>query len=131
MIDVLTQKVRRSIFSLIYIMLDALDECASKTLEDTIGFICRIKDLGIKIFCTFRPILINLGERLSVQTIHSIDAHEEDIRNYLSLRLNNEWLHDKCVLEQIIDRLAEGAKRKLVSSSHNLLNIDFCLRNFN
>ena len=136
---VLIQKVRKRIFYFdnsylsprlflrVYIMLDALDECTSGTLEDTITLIRRFKDSGIKVFCTFRPILINLGDRLDVQTIHSIDAHDEDVRNYLSLRLNKEWLHDKCFLEQIIDRLIEGVKGKLVSLSHYLLNIDFCL----
>lgn len=100
-------------------MLDGLDECTNETLEDAITFICRFKDSGIKTFCTFRPILINLGDRLGAQTIHSIDAHDEDIRNYLSLRLNKEWLHDNNCLEQIIDRLIQSAKGMLVSSSHH------------
>lgn len=114
-------------FLSVYIILDALDECTSGTFEDTINLIRQFKDSGIKVFCTFRPILINLGNRLDISTIHSIGAHDEDIRNYLSIRLSKDWRHDKCFLEKIIDRLTEGAKGKLVPSSLYLLNIDFCL----
>ena len=99
-------------FSLIYILLDALDECTSGTLDDTINLIRQFKDSGIKVFCTCRPILINLGDRLGVSTIHSISAHDEDIKNYLSIRSNKEWRHDKRFLERIMNQLAECAEGK-------------------
>ena len=99
-------------FSSVYIMLDALDECTSGTLDNTINIIRQLKDSWIKVFCTFRPILINIGDRLDISTIYSIGAHEEDIRNYLSIRLNKEWRHDKCFLERIINQLAECAEGK-------------------
>jgi len=95
-------------------MLDALDECSSATLEDTIALIHQFKNSRIKVFCTFRPILIDLRYRLDVPVIHVLGAHEEDIRNYLSIRLTREWRHDKRFLEKIMNRLVEGAKEKLV-----------------
>lgn len=96
-------------------MLDALDECTHGTLEDIINLICQFQCAGIKVFCTSRPIFVDLRDRLNISTIHSIVAHEEDITNYLSRRLNKEWRHNGCFLEEIIDRLAGDAKGKLVS----------------
>ena len=101
-------------FSSVYILLDALDECSPGTLEETITLIRLFKESGFKVFCTFRPNLIDLGDRLDVPTIHSIGAHDEDIRNYLSIRLTNEWRHAKSFREQIIDRLAKNAEGKSV-----------------
>ena len=92
-------------------MLDALDECGSETLNDIIALIRLFKNSGIKVFCTSRPHLMNLNEQLDTSII-LIDAHDEDVRNYLTIRLNKEWRHDQCFREQIIDRLAEGAKGK-------------------
>lgn len=101
-----------SAFSSVHIMLDALDECTDKTLDYMITLIRQFKDFGIKVFCTSRDI-INLGDRLDVRPI-SIGAHDTDIRNYLSTRLNKEWQHDMRFLEEIIDGLTEYAKGKSV-----------------
>ena len=101
-------------FSSVYIMLDALDECGSETLDDIVTLIRLLKDSGIKVFCTYRPHL-NLRKRLDTPTIHPIGAHDEDVRNYLSIRLNKEWRHHESFREQIIDRLAKGAEEKSVA----------------
>ena len=102
-------------FSSVYIMFDALDECTSGTLEDIIGVIHKLKDGGVKVFCTFRPNLIDLGGRLNISNIQSIGAHDEDVRNYLSIRLNKEWRHDKSLGNEVIDPLVKGAHGKLIS----------------
>lgn len=120
-------------FSSVYVMLDALDECNSETLEDTISLIHQFEKFGIKVFCTFRPIIDFQGvRRLEAQTIHSIEAHDKDVRNYLSIRLNKEWRHsNKRFLPKIIDQLAEGAKGKSVSLfNHLLIYTGFCLSDF-
>jgi hypothetical protein len=102
-------------FSSVYIMLDALDECTSETLTDIIPLIHQFKDAGIKVFCTSRPHL-HLQSRLETPSIiHSIHAHDEDVRNYLSMRLNKEWRHDERFRELIIERLAKGAEGKSVA----------------
>src|SRR5439155_5481631 len=53
-------------FASVHILLDALDECSSRTLEYLIVLIRTLKDHGVKVFCTFRPILNDLGERLNI-----------------------------------------------------------------
>ena len=102
-------------FSSVHILLDALDECTSRTLEDVIALIHQLKDPNVKWFCTFRPNLIDLGERLDIPSIQSIGAHDEDVRNYLSIRLNKEWRHDKGLGNEVIDPLVKGAHGKLIS----------------
>ena len=99
----------------VHILLDALDECTSRTLEDVIALIHQLKDPNVKWFCTFRPILNDLGERLNILIIHSIDAHDEDLRNYLSIRLNKEWRHAKILRERDIEPLVKDAHGKSVS----------------
>ena len=102
-------------FASVHILLDALDECSSRTLEYLIVLIRTLKDHGVKVFCTFRPILNDLGERLNILAIHSIDAHDEDLRNYLSIRLNKEWRHAKSLQEKVMDPLVKGAHGKWIS----------------
>ena len=106
-------------FSSVYITLDALDECSSEALNDIFTLIHNFKDSGIKIFCTSRPHL-NLQERLDTPIIHSIGAHDEDVRNYLLVRLNKEWRHNKRFREPIIDRLTRDAKGKSVTPHPSL-----------
>ena len=119
-------------FSSVYIMLDAFDECSRATLEDTIDLIHQFKDSRFKIFCTFRPILTDLGERLNISKIQLIRAQDEDVRKYLSTRLDNEWRHDKRFLSQIVDCLAKHAEGKSVQvNEFTDQNIDSCSSNFN
>ena len=97
-------------FASVYIVLDALDECADATLEDLINFIQQMKDSHIKFFCTFRPSVIK--DQLSSSIIHSIHAHDDDVRNYLSIRLGKEWRHNRQLLPPIINTVATAAEGK-------------------
>ena len=101
-------------FGSVYVLLDALDECTDATLENIIHLICQLKDSEFKVFCTFRPNIITLSDKLNV-LVHTIHAHDEDVRNYLSIRLKKEWLHDESFLPEIIDQLGKTAKGKFVS----------------
>ena len=102
---------RKFFFSLRYTGC-ALTNVLAKPFTKQSIFIRQFKDAGIKIFCTFPPILINLYDSLGISTIHSISAYDEDIKNYLSVRLNREWRHDKRFLGKVIGRLIEDAKGK-------------------
>ena len=87
---------------------------ADETLNDIITLIRLLKNSGVKVFCTSRPHLMNLNEQLNTSSI-LIDAHDEDVQNYLTVRLNKEWRHDPRFRDQIIERLAAGAKGKSVT----------------
>jgi hypothetical protein len=101
-------------FSSTYIILDALDECSTQTLDNVVSLVRQCQDAGMNVLCTFRPTLMDIAARLNTSTIHSISAHNEDIRNYLSIRLNKEWPHNLRFIPQIIERLAAGAEGQFV-----------------
>lgn len=73
-------------------MLDALDEYSGETLDDILGLIHLFQISGIKVFCTSRPHICNLRDQLNT-SIMLIDARDENVRNYLIIRLNKEWHH--------------------------------------
>lgn len=98
-------------FSSVYIMLDALDECSNDTLNDIFILVHELKNSGVKVFCTSRPQILDLEDRLQARGI-SIDAKDEDVRNYLIIRVNKEWRHNKSHQEPIINRLTQEAKGK-------------------
>lgn len=95
-------------------MFDALDECSDKAFKDISALIRRLQDTkGAKIFCTSR-LHINVKDALRIQDVHWIKAHDDDVRNYLSIRVGKEWRHSKRFLEQIVDKLTQAAKGKSV-----------------
>jgi hypothetical protein len=112
-----------AIFHSVYIVLDGLDECNSTTFCDMVNLVRLFKESGIKVFCTFGP-TINLGDLLDVPT-YSISAHEDDVRNYLSIRLT-EGLYDQSFQKQIIDRLVKRAEGKWVPFFFFTKYIAFC-----
>lgn len=81
-------------------MFDALDECSSGTLANVVALIRGFKD-SVQLFYTSRPNLTNLGYQLDTSTT-LVNAHDEDVRNYLTVRLNKEWRHHACFRESII-----------------------------
>jgi hypothetical protein len=98
-------------FSSIYIIIDALDECSSETLNEILTFIQQFKNSGVRVFCTSRRHITNLGDKLETSII-PIEADNEDVRNYLTIRVNQEWCHNEGFRERIIDRLTQSAKGK-------------------
>ena len=54
--------------SSVYIMLDALDECSSEILDDIVALIHQIKNSRVKIFCTSRPHITDLEDRLRTRS---------------------------------------------------------------
>lgn len=54
-------------------MLDALDECSSDTLNDIFIRVHEFKNSGVQVFCTSRPQILDLEDRLQTRSI-PIDA---------------------------------------------------------
>jgi len=111
---IFTQHLFSSItnFSSVYILFDALDECSDKALEEISALIHRLKDRKeVHVFCTSRP-HINVKDALNTHGVHLMYAHDDDVRNYLSIRLEKEWRHNPRFRKQIIDILTQAAKGK-------------------
>lgn len=103
-------------FSTIYVMLDALDECSPENLKDVIALVGQLNDSNIKVFCTSRNYFPDLRNQLGALTILHIEADPDDLRNYLSIKLNEEWKFDDASKVIIKDKLADRAEGKLDSS---------------
>lgn len=91
-------------------MLDALDECSEESLQNVIDLIRRITTSGVNVFCTSRTHLINLEEQLGNPTMIRIEAHDDDVRKYLTSRLRKEKRFTR-FSAKIIDRLTGNTER--------------------
>lgn len=99
-------------FSSVFVMLDALDECATENYADIINLIRKLRESGLKILCTSRINVPNVRCQLGQPTLVEIKAHEDDVRNYLAIRLSKEWQYDDEFKQKISDTLAEKAAGK-------------------
>jgi hypothetical protein len=105
-------------FETVYICIDAMDECAPESRAQLLRFLKAIDSSSIRLFLTGRQSVevevITILSKLSPETI-SITATEEDIRTYLSQKLES----DRCRGEMTEDFKDEIVK-KLVEVSQGL-----------
>lgn len=100
-------------YSSVFIILDALDECSQDTLDVVSSVICQLKECNIRVFATARPHLENsLQAQFNEPPVLQVEAHDDDVRNYLSAKLNKGWRYAGNFKERIIDAVAGGAKGK-------------------
>jgi hypothetical protein len=86
-------------FSSAFIVLDALDD-----LDGIINLINGLSEIKVKIFCTGRTTLVNLGERLYTEPIR-IEAHTEDVEVYLRDKLAKQKRFSSTHTERIVKNL--------------------------
>ena len=100
-------------------MFDALDECSSDTLNVALSLVRQLKDYGIKIFCTSRPFFTDVRTRLGAPSEIPVEPKDEDVREYLSMRLSKEWTYGDESKQIILDSLTRITKtsRKYVTST--------------
>jgi hypothetical protein len=102
-----------SAFTSIHLFFDALDKCSDKNVDDIIGIICHYRHNGMKVFCTTRQHLIpRLNASLESLALISVDTHEDDLRNFLTVRLEKDWRHCFCPFAPVMDHLAMQAQGK-------------------
>jgi hypothetical protein len=101
-------------FDSMFLMFDALDECASDILDDVIALIHSLKKLGVKVMCTGRPHLMDLPQQLKTTAILQIYADQDDIKNYLSVTMKKTSKFSDQLKDKIIRQLVENAHGKLV-----------------
>jgi Ankyrin repeats (3 copies)/Ankyrin repeats (many copies) len=118
-------------FSSVYILFDALDECSDKTFNEISALIRRLKDTKeLHVFCTSRP-HIDFKDALHTHDVHLIQAHDDDVKNYLSIRVKREWRHNPRFQDQIIDKLAQATQGKFGPTKLELLiKLRFLLARF-
>ena len=88
---------------------------------------CQLKETGVKVLCTSRVHLTDLAARLNTKTILSIEAQNQDVRNYCEVVLSRKYKEGP--KNKIIDRVSGSAKGKWVSYL-KCLTLVFSWRNF-
>jgi len=89
-----------------------MDELASENVTAVMAFVKDITKAGVRVFCTSNTMSVKaqLGEPETVE----IRAHDDDITNYLTTRLNKEWEYDDEFKQEIVETLTEKAAGKSV-----------------
>jgi len=102
-------------FSSVYLILDALDECQSKQLKSIVSLLGQLKAAQVtrhKILCTSRPHLEYLCVTLQPVAILDIEAHTDDVENYITWRLNDEWLFAEELKSEVVEAIAGRVEGK-------------------
>jgi hypothetical protein len=119
-----------SYFQSIIILFDALDECTSINFRETAEIICELRKTEVKVFSTSRINTPQIREKLGNPLVIEIQANQEDIINYISIRLDKEWDYDEESREKISDSLIVNAKGKFTPITAST-DLDSYLSDFN
>jgi hypothetical protein len=90
-------------FPFVFAVFDALDECGDSHRREILGLISQLQKWGCRILMSSRPHLRkSLEAQLNDAFTIEISADEEDVKNYISFRLdqcgnNNPELEQKCM----------------------------------
>jgi hypothetical protein len=94
----------------IFIAFDALDECSN--IDSVIDLISELKNSAVRFLCMSRSSLTELPNRLNTSARLTIEAEEQDIRNYVHTILQEKRKYADSLRVKIADRLAIDAKGK-------------------
>lgn len=93
-------------FTIVYVLIDAIDECHSEYQEDVIALIHQLSESSIKVMCTSRDHL-EMHDSASL----TVKAKPTDIRKYITSKLRKERQIGEALRERIVEQLtlqAEG-----------------------
>lgn len=68
-------------------------------------------DLGVKVFCTGRPVLNNIKSLLNSPAEIPAKYQETDVRFYVSVRLNREWRYGDKFKQDILDAVIRKSEK--------------------
>ena len=117
-----------------FVLFDALDEILPENAAAIMDQIKAIAESGVRVFCTSNTVSVRaqLGEPAATVEIR---AHDDDMTNYLTAKMNREWEYDGEFKPEIVQTLVEKAAgkfapREIPSDSSFLLvmfQLDFVL----
>jgi len=105
-------------FSSSFLLLDGLDECNSLEMKKLVMSVKQFGARATKVFSTCRPHIANLEANFESTSSLEIIAHEDDIRNYLSHRMDEEWRLSDRLRFETIEQLVSGAQGMFASISN-------------
>lgn len=98
-------------FSLVFVFLDGLDECTDAQQDEIISLIQQLRESGIRVFLTSRPVVDYRVKKLQPFELLPIAADEKDIGIYLNLKLDVEpslQVELKQAIKDNLTRKADG-----------------------
>jgi len=95
-----------------FVLFDAMDELDAETVTAVTALVSDLTHAGARVLCTSNTVSLKtqLGEPEHVE----IRAHDDDLVNYLTTRLNKEWEYDDEFKQEIVETLTEKAHGKSV-----------------
>lgn len=117
-------------FSRIYTILDGLDECTLEQFNNIVSLLNILRSSSVSIFCTSRPHSLERNAKLEPCEVIEIKARGDDIENYVSQRLDNDWKHSKELKPKVVEKLVNAAEGKWVYYFISLLTLDFFWSSF-
>ena len=98
-------------FTLVYLLIDAFDECDSRHQEEIIWFINELRlTENLRLLLTSRPSVHRLREIMVPESTICISTDPKDIEAYLSARLGKEPFVSPRLKDEIAKRLATEIK---------------------
>lgn len=97
-------------FSAVFVMFDALDECANDNYTDMIDLICQLRESNVRIMCTSRINTSTVRTELGMPELVEIEGRSRDLRNFLSNKLKKKIEYDEQFKEEILNTLVERAE---------------------
>ena len=114
-------------------MLDAFDECSEVQQDDLLHFIRTVTPSGVRILVSTRTHQVSKLFNLDVDyTRIEVNGDNEDIKRYLTGKLNSKRLHNhlKQEIVQKVAQKADGMFVPIIWLNLTLLS-GFCLPSFN
>lgn len=99
----------RSKFQSTFVIFDALDECKETELESIMIIMEQLATASFRIFATSRPHLRNLSIFAVAPTIEIV-AHIDDIKKYLSKRVDQKIAPQRALNKMAVDTIANSAQ---------------------
>lgn len=107
--------VAKNAFSRVYLIFDAIDECAEENQRKEILQLChKMAQDGMKLFVTSRPHASNIQESFKYVAKIKLKAEKEDIESYVKQKINENLrsrLFVSRVKNKVISDLVECSQR--------------------
>lgn len=96
-------------FSFTFVVLDALDECDANQFPKLRYILNEFNLIGIRIFSTSRPHIRDMHDFFQTAEIIEIRADILDLKNYLTIQLEERMPHNKALQNKVIESLSMKA----------------------
>jgi hypothetical protein len=99
-------------FDRVFLLFDALDEIPTEYSKEVMSLMSNFRNAGARLFCTSRINTARIRGELGSPAVTEIRANHDDIVDYITGRLDQEYDYDEESKQTILDCLVEKADGK-------------------